>query len=84
MDLDSWSKLTNTSSKYKTIQFFINTLRLAKVLKTFILYFLYSIKLFKAKIQLDNDSKIIILLNTSLKINIIMKNLIKNTNLALR
>ena len=57
---------------------------MAKVLETPISYFWYSIKLSKAKICLEDRSKVITLLDISAEINVMIKKLIEDANLAMR
>ena len=74
--------LTKTISEDEVVQFHINNLGLAKVLEALISYFWYSIRSPKAKICLKNGFNIIAFLDAGIEINVMIKELIKDVNLA--
>lgn len=57
---------------------------LAKVLEALNPYFWYFIESPKAKVCLKDRSKVTAILNTGAKINVMIKNLIEDANLAMR
>lgn len=75
---------TKAISKDKDVQFYVNTLVLAEVLKAPTSYSWYSIGLLKVKIHLKDGFKLTTLLDTGAKINVMTKKLMENTNLAIR
>lgn len=77
-------QITKAISEDEVIQFHVNSLGLSKVLKTSKPYFWYSMRSSKAKIYLENSSKVTALLDMGAKINIMTKKLIENINLAMR
>lgn len=55
-----------------------------QVFDAFIFYSWYFIRSFKAKVDLKNNFKVTVLLNTDVEINVMTKNLIEDVNLAMR
>lgn len=68
--------------KDEIIHFWVNSLKNAIKAKKF--YFWYFINALKAKIRLENSLKIIILLDTGVKINVIIRKVIKDIDLAMQ
>lgn len=66
-------QLIKTIFEDKVIQFCINTLGLAEVLKALIPYLWYSMKSPKIKVCLEDGSKIIVLRNIGVEISVITK-----------
>lgn len=77
-------QLTKVISEDKAIQFRVSTLGLAAALEAPISYFWYSIGSSKAKICLENGSKVMVLLDTGPEINIMTKKLMEEANLTIK
>lgn len=77
-------QLIKAISEDKAIQFCINTLGSVEILEAVTSYFCYSMGSPKANVYLEEGFKVIALLDTGAKINIMTKKLIKETNLAMR
>ena len=77
-------QLTKAISKNETVQFRVKILGSAPALEAPISYSWYSLGSPKAKICLEDDFKIIAPLDTGAEINIIIKKLMKEANLAMR
>lgn len=75
---------TKTIFKNKAIKFCINTLSPAKALEAANPYFWYSIRSPKAKIWLEDSSRVTVFLDTDAEINVITNKLIKDANLAIK
>lgn len=76
--------LTKAISEDEAVQFCIDTLDLAEALEALISYSGNSMRLPKTKVRLKDGSKIMALLDTSLEINIMTRELIESANLAIR
>lgn len=68
----------------KLVQFCINTISSVEALEVLIPYSCYSIASPEPKVCLKNGSKITILLDTDAEINIMIRKLIKDVNLAIK
>lgn len=77
-------QLTKAIFKDKDVKFYVNAFSLSKAFKTIIYYSWYFIKSLKVKICLKNGTKVIILLDTGVEINIIIRELIEKANLVTR
>lgn len=77
-------QLTNAIFKDKAFQLYSNTLSLAEVLETLTPYSQYFIGSIEAKICLENRSKVTALVDNSTQINVMTRDLIEDTNLAIR
>lgn len=77
-------QVTKTIFKDKAVQFRINSLSSAKGLEATIPYAWYSMDSPKVKICLKNSFKITALLDTDAEINVIIRKVIEDTNLAMR
>ena len=67
----------------EAIQFRVNTTELAEALETSTPYSWYSMESPKAKVYLEDGSKVMALLDTSGEINVITRELMEDTNLAI-
>lgn len=76
-------QLIKAISKYEAVQFLVNTLSSAKVLEVENTYFWYFIEFSKAKVCLEYDAKVTVLFDTDTEINVIIRELIEDTNLAI-
>ena len=77
-------QLTKAIFEDETVQFCVNTLGSVEVLEALISYSWYSIRSLNAKVRLEDESNVMALLDTGTEINVMIKELMKNANLAMR
>lgn len=77
-------QFTKTNSDDEVMQFCFNTLSSAKFLEDSSSYFWYFIRSPKAKVRLENGSKVMALLDTGVVINVMTRKLMEDINLAMR
>ena len=77
-------QLTKIISEDEAIQFRVNTLNSAEALEATSPYFWYSMGSPKAKVRLEDCSKVTALLDTGAEINVMTRELMKDANLAIR
>ena len=77
-------QLTKAISEDKAVQFRVNILDSAEVLEALTLYSWYFIGSPKANVCLEDSFKVIVLLDTGAKINVMTRKLMEDANLAMR
>ena len=77
-------QLTKAISEDEAIQFRVNTLGSAEILEASTSYSWYSMGSPKTKVRLEDGSKVTALLDTGGEINVMTKELMEDTNLAMR
>lgn len=77
-------QLTKAIFEDEAVQFWVSTLGLAAAFEAQIFYFWYSMGLPKAKVCLEDGSKVMALLDTGAEINVMIRELMKEANLAIR
>lgn len=77
------NKLTKAIFGDKAVQFWVNSFKLGKAIKTQNLYILYSIGFSKAKIRLKNGSKMIIFLDINTKIDVMTWEIMEDIKLTI-
>ena len=77
-------QLTKAISEDEAVQFRVNTLGSAEVLEAPTSYSWYSMGSPKAKVRLEDGSKVTALLDTGAEINVMTKELMEDANLAMR
>ena len=77
-------QLTKALSEDEAVQFYVNTLGSAEVLEAPTPYSWYSMGSPKAKVRLEDGSKVTALLDTGAEINVMIKELMEDANLAMR
>ncbi len=75
---------TKAISEDEAVQFRVNTLGSAEVLEAPTPYFWYSIRSSKAKVRLEDGSKVTTLFDTGTEINVMIRKLMENANLAIK
>lgn len=76
-------QLTKAISEDKAVQFRVNILELAEVFEASISYSWYSMGSPKAKVCLKDSSKVTALLDTSVEIYVMTRDLMEDANLAM-
>ena len=76
--------LTKVFSEDEAVQFCVNTLSSAEVLKALTSYSWYFMRLLNVKVCLENGSKVTALLDIGAEIYVMIRELMEDVNLAIR